>query len=113
MSVLKTAILFLLGLSVVSCLFQAGNAQIWNPLETVPKPNSQSTDNESERNGTGEGVNESESSINRQTTTNLLKDTMTMKEQTNNRTGTNITSNDTEMIENSLSKLDKPTLGAV
>lgn len=44
MSVLKTAILFLLGLSVASCLFQAGNAQIWNTLETVPKPNSQSTD---------------------------------------------------------------------
>jgi hypothetical protein len=56
MSILKTAILFLLGSSMVSCLFQAGNAQIWNPLETVPKPNSQSTDNGSERNGTGEEV---------------------------------------------------------
>jgi hypothetical protein len=92
---------------MISCLFQTGNAQLWNPLETVPEPNSQSpgigsstiksTQNyEKQENDTGEKVgenivsprssNNSKSemniySMNRQSIPNSTNDTNTMEEE--------------------------------
>lgn len=69
-SLLKVVIQSLMGIVMLLCLFQSGNAQLWNPLDVVPKPNSQFTGNESQiqnlekqENRTGEGVGEKVSRI--------------------------------------------------
>lgn len=85
---------------MVSCLFQIDKAQLLNPLEIVPKPNSQYTvyRKVSQTNGTGEsedegdGIRSSRSSnntksemnilsINRQAIVNSTGDTMAMEKE--------------------------------
>lgn len=63
---------------MVCCLFQIGNAQLLNLLETVPKPNSHYTGKGSQTNGTGEsedegdGISSSRSSNNTKSKMNIL-----------------------------------------